>query len=208
MISADVLVLLSDVDGLYQSDPRLNPNAEFIPEVAEISRDVEAMAGDPGAFGSGGMRTKIEAAKIATNAGCTVAITRGGARHPLAALRDGARATWFRPRATPRAAYKAWIAGTLAPRGALTVDAGAAAALRTGKSLLASGVTQVAGTFEKGDAVRIADTDGAEIARGLARYDAADATRIRGLKSANIAQVLGYDAGAVIVHADDMVLTR
>lgn len=207
MISADALVLLSDVDGLYRSDPRHDTSAAFIPEVAEITREIEAMAGDAGALGSGGMRTKIEAAKIATSAGCAVAITRGGVDHPLAALKAGARATWFLPRATPRAAYKAWIAGTLAPRGALTIDAGAAAALRTGKSLLVSGVTQVSGAFEKGDAVRILDAKGAELARGLARYDASDATRIRGLKSADVAQTLGYDAGAVIIHADDMVMT-
>ena len=208
MISADVLVLLSDIDGLYRSDPRHDANATFVPEVSEITREIEAMAGDPGALGSGGMRTKIEAAKIATSAGCAVAITRGAAAHPLARLKDGARATWFLPRATPRAAYKAWIAGTLAPCGALTVDAGAAAALRTGKSLLVSGVTQVAGAFEKGDAVRIVAIDGGDLARGLSRFDAADAARIRGLKSAEIAITLGYDAGAVIVHADDLVLAQ
>lgn len=206
MISADVLILLSDIDGLYAEDPRHNPSAKFISEVGEITREIESMAGDPGALGSGGMRTKIEAAKIATSAGCAVAITRGGIAHPLAALRDGARATWFTPRASPRAAYKAWIAGSLSPHGSITIDYGALTALRAGRSLLVSGVTGIAGAFEKGDAVRILDTNGAEIARGLTRYDAQDATQIRGLKSADIAAALGYDSGPVIVHADDLVL--
>lgn len=206
MISADALVLLSDIDGLYERDPRLDPNAHFIAEVAEITPAIEAMAGGAGALGSGGMRTKIEAAKIAIGAGCAVAITKGAALNPLTALRDGARATWFKARATPRQAYKAWIAGTLTPRGALVIDAGAAAALRNGKSLLASGVTEVRGAFEKGDAVYILGPDSAEIARGLARYDFADAKRIAGMKSSEITAALGYDAGAVLVHADDLVL--
>lgn len=207
MVSADVLVLLSDVEGLYRSDPRRAPDAEFIAEVAEITPEIEAMAGEPGALGAGGMRTKVEAAKIATRAGCAVAITQGARAHPLAALRHGARATWFIPRASPRAAYKSWIAGALAPRGALTVDDGAVQALRSGKSLLATGVTAIEGAFEKGDAVRILDIAGHEIARGLVRYDARDAVRIRGLRSSEISAVLGYDAGAVLVHADDLVLS-
>ena len=207
MISADVLVLLSDIDGLYTADPRHNPNATFIAEVSEITREIEAMAGDAGVLGSGGMRTKIEAASIATGAGCAVAITRGGVDHPLSALKNGARATWFKPRATPRAAYKAWIAGSLSPRGAITVDNGATSALRNGRSLLVSGVTAITGAFEKGDAVRVLDAGGLEVARGLTRYDAHDASRIRGLKSAEIAPVLGYESGPVIIHADDLVPT-
>lgn len=204
MISADVLVLLSDVDGLYESDPRKDANAPFIAEVTKITPAIDAMAGDPGALGSGGMRTKIEAAKIATRAGCAVVITQGTALNPLRRLADGARATWFLPSASPRAAYKAWIAGSLAPQGVLVVDDGAAAAVRAGKSLLAAGVSEVRGAFEKGDCVRILLGSGAEIARGLARYDAADAARIRGLKSAAIAETLGYDAGPALVHADDL----
>lgn len=206
MISADVLVLLSDIDGLYTADPRRDANAAFVPEVGAITPAIQAMAGPPGVLGSGGMRTKIEAAKIATRAGCAVAVTRGAVAHPLAALRDGGRATWFLRQATSRAAYKAWIGGTLAPRGALTIDAGAATAIRAGKSLLASGVTNISGAFEKGDAVRVLDETSAEIARGLARYDVADANQIRGLRSADIANILGYDGGAVLIHADDLVL--
>lgn len=209
MISADALILLSDIDGLYEADPRVKPDAAFIPEVGEINAAIEAMAGGVNAqagVGSGGMRTKIEAAKIATRAGCAVAITKGAALKPLSRLQSGARATWFLPHGSPRAAYKAWIAGSLAPQGALVVDEGAAAALRAGKSLLPAGVTEVRGNFEKGDAVRIVDAAGAEIARGLARYDASDAARIQGLKSAAIEGALGYAAGAALVHADDLVV--
>jgi glutamate 5-kinase len=208
MISADVLVLFSDVDGLYSANPRRDPTAHLIGEVSAITPEIEAMAGDPGALGSGGMRTKIEAAKIATRAGCAVAITKGGAASPLSRLESGAApATWFLPVASPRAAYKSWIAGALAPQGSVTIDDCAVAALRAGKSLLAAGVTAVAGGFEKGDAVRILTLAGVEAGRGLARYDAADAARIKGKKSADIAETIGYDAGAVIVHADDLVLS-
>ena len=204
MISADVLVLLSDIDGLYERDPRMDAGAAFIPEVSAITPAIEAMAGGAGALGSGGMRTKIEAAKIATRAGCAVAITKGAEFNPLQRLASGARATWFLPNASPRAAYKAWIAGSLAPQGALVIDEGAATAVRAGKSLLAAGVTEVQGKFEKGDCIRVLSASGAEIARGLARYDAGDASRIKGLKSAAIAETLGFDAGPALVHADDL----
>lgn len=207
MISADALILFSDIDGLYERDPRKHAGAAFVPEVREISAAIEGMAGDAGALGSGGMRTKIEAAKIATRAGCAVAITKGGDHHPLQRLRDGARATWFFPSASPRAAYKAWIAGHLAPQGVLTVDAGAAAALAAGKSLLPAGVSAISGAFEKGDAVRIVGPEGAELGRGIARYDAPDATRIMGRQSSAIVEILGYAAGSALVHADDLVLT-
>ena len=206
MISADALILLSDVDGLYERDPSVDSAAQFVSEVHDITPVIEAMAGGAGAMGSGGMRTKIEAAKIATRAGCTVAITKGEELNPLSRLKCGGRATWFLPHASPEAAYKAWIAGHLAPQGELVIDAGAAEALRSGKSLLPAGVTAVRGAFEKGDAVRIVDSTGAEIARGLARYDAADAVKIKGLKSSGIEAALGYVAGAALVHADDLVL--
>jgi glutamate 5-kinase len=210
MISADALILLSDVDGLYQRDPRTDPSARHIGEVTQINAEIEAMAGGTNAqagVGSGGMRTKLEAAKIATAAGCAVAIMRGQEANPLARLNSGARATWFLAHASPQAAYKAWIAGHLAPQGALLVDAGAIKALCAGKSLLPAGVTEVRGTFEKGDAVRILGADGVEIGRGLARYDAVDASRIKGLHSGAITEILGYAAGAALVHADDLVLT-
>jgi glutamate 5-kinase len=174
--------------------------------VLDITPEIEAMAGHAGVLGSGGMHTKIEAAKIATRAGCAVAITKGAELKPLTRLRAGARATWFLPSASPQAAYKAWIAGHLAPQGELVIDAGAAAALRAGKSLLPAGVTDVRGAFEKGDAVRIVSGDGVEIGRGLARYDAADAAKIKGMRSGAIVDALGYAAGAALVHVDDLVL--
>lgn len=211
MISADALILLSDIDGLYERDPHIDPGARFIAEVAEITPAIEAMAGGANTqsgVGSGGMRTKIDAAKIATRAGCAVAITKGAEPRPLSRLRSGARATWFLASATPQAAYKAWIGGHLAPRGELVIDAGAAAALRAGKSLLPAGVVEVRGAFEKGDAVRILAAGDGEIARGIARYDAADAIKIKGLQSNAIADALGYAAGAALVHADDLVLSE
>ncbi|MES1203187.1 MAG: glutamate 5-kinase, partial [Pseudomonadota bacterium] len=207
---ADVLILLSDVDGLYERDPREDPNAAHIPEIRAITPAIEAMAGGVNtgaAVGSGGMRTKIQAAKIATAAGCAVAIVKGEQNNPLRRLAEGARATWFLASETPKAAYKAWIAGALAPQGVLKVDTGAAAALKSGKSLLPAGVIEVTGKFEKGDAVRVLGPDGAEIARGLACYDAADALKIKGLKSGAIEGALGYQAGAELIHADDLVLT-
>ena len=206
MVCADVLVLLSDIDGLYERDPRGDPNAPFVPEVGAITAAIEAMAGDPGALGTGGMRTKIEAAKIATRAGCAVVITKGGELHPLARLREGARATWFLPQQSAKAAYKSWIAGSLTPQGVLVIDTGAATALYTGKSLLPAGVLEVRGGFEKGDAVLIVTQDNAEVARGITRYDATDAQKIKGRKSGDIVAALGYGAGPVIVHADDLVL--
>ncbi len=210
MIGADALVLLSDIDGLYTADPRVDASAVHVPEVRAITAEIEAMAGGvnmQAQVGSGGMRTKIEAAKIAVSAGCATAITKGADAHPLKRLADGGKCTWFLAHETPRAAYKAWIAGSLSAQGALVVDDGACKALRGGKSLLPAGVTDVRGAFEKGDAVRILSADGREIARGLARYDAGDARRIKGLKSSAIEGALGYTIGDELVHADDLVVT-
>jgi glutamate 5-kinase len=210
MISADALILLSDIDGLYTADPRRDSTARHIAAVPCITPDIEAMAGGVNAaagVGSGGMRTKIEAAKIAIAAGCWTAVADGDTPDALMALARGARATWFAPADAPAAAYKAWIAGALKPAGAIYIDAGAAAALRVGKSLLPAGATAIVGDFEKGDAVRILDAAGLEIARAIARYDAADANQIKGLKSDQIEAALGYADGATLAHADDIVLT-
>jgi glutamate 5-kinase len=209
MIGADVLVLLSDVDGLYSADPRRDPAARHIPRVERLTPEIEAMAGGASArgVGTGGMTTKLAAARIASAAGCATVITLGARPSPLAALEAGERATVIEASTTPAAAYKGWIAGSLAPAGTLVVDEGAAAAVRKGKSLLAAGVRQVEGRFDKGDAVVIRAEAGAEIARGLTRYDAADAARICGLKSEAIEPVLGYTAGPV-VHADDLALAH
>lgn len=208
LAGADVLVLLSDVDGLYTADPRKDPAARHIPRVGQLTPEIEAMAGGAnaeGGVGTGGMATKIAAARIAAAGGCATVITLGARPRPLAAVEAGERATVIEPALTPAAAYKAWIAGSLAPAGSLVVDAGAAAAVRKGKSLLAAGVTRVEGRFDKGDAVVVRDEAGTEIARGLARYDAEDAARICGLKSEAIEAVLGYTSGP-LVHADDLAL--
>ena len=208
MIGADVLVLLSDVDGLYTADPRRDPSAEHLPRVTRLTPQIEAMAGGANAsagVGTGGMATKLAAARIASAAGCATVITLGARPAPLQAVEDGERATVIEPSTTPAAAYKAWIAGSLAPAGALVVDEGAAQAVRRGKSLLAAGVRRTEGRFDKGDAVVIRDEAGHEIARGLVRYEAEDAQKICGLKSEAIEATLGYTSGP-LVHADDLAL--
>jgi glutamate 5-kinase len=210
MIGADVLVLLSDIDGLYTADPRSDPEARHLPRVSRLTPEIEAMAGGANAgagVGTGGMATKLAAARIAQSAGCATVITLGSRPAPLQALEAGERATVIEPGTTPAAAYKAWIAGSLAPGGALVVDAGAATALGRGKSLLAAGLRRVEGRFGKGDAVVVRDESGREVARGLARYDSTDAERICGLKSDAIEAALGYTAGPVI-HVDDLALAE
>lgn len=208
MIGADALVLLSDIDGLYTADPRRDPDAIHIPRLSQLTPEIEAMAGGANAgagVGTGGMATKLTAARIAQSAGCATIITLGTRPAPLGAVEDGAKATVIEPALTPGAAYKAWIAGALAPSGTILVDEGAARALRAGKSLLAAGATAIEGRFGKGDAVSVRQQGGEEIARGLARYDASDAERIVGLRSDAIEAVLGYTSGPLI-HADDLAL--
>jgi glutamate 5-kinase len=207
LIGADALVILSDVDGLYDADPRRDPNAKRIPEVREITPAIVAMAGGVGStVGSGGMASKIEAARVAGEAGCATVIAPGAAARPIAAIRSGGACTWFTPREAPESARRQWIAGSLSPKGALLLDAGAVKALQAGKSLLPAGVTDVQGQFEKGDAVRILGPDGADLARGIAGYGAADAKRIKGHKSEEIPAILGFAGPAAIVHRNDMVL--
>jgi glutamate 5-kinase len=207
MVSADCLVLLSDIDGLYTENPQVNPEAEFIARVLEISPQIEAMAGGvTSAVGSGGMQTKIAAAKIAVGAGCHLCIAKGAFQHPLKRIEDGARCTWFVPSSTPVAMRKQWIAGTLRPAGAITVDEGAVRALLGGKSLLPAGVIRAVGRFERGDTVSIIGPDGIEVARGICAYSDGDAARIIGRQSADIEKVLGFRGRDEIVHRDDMVL--
>jgi glutamate 5-kinase len=209
MVGADCLVLLSDVDGLYTANPQLDPEAEFISRVLEISPEIEAMAGGVTSdVGSGGMQTKIAAAKIAMGAGCHLCIAKGAFQHPLKRIEDGARCTWFVPSSTPVATRKQWIAGTLRPAGAITVDEGAVRALMGGKSLLPAGVTRAVGRFERGDTVSIMGPDGAEVARGICAYSDSDAARIIGRRSADIEKVLGFRGRDEIVHRDDLVLLR
>jgi glutamate 5-kinase len=209
MISADCLVLLSDVDGLYTADPTRDPNARFIPEVREITPDIEAMAGGVASdVGSGGMATKVAAAKIAVSAGCHMVVSLGKELHPLRRIESGARCSWFYPSGNPATVRKQWIAGTLKPAGELVIDDGALAALRAGKSLLPAGVTRVTGRFERGDALLVRAGDGAEVARGLSAYSNADAERIRGRKSGEIEALLGYRGRDEMIHRDDLVITR
>jgi glutamate 5-kinase len=207
MVGADCLVLLSDIDGLYTAPPSADANAEFIEEVGTITPAIEAMAGSAGSdLSRGGMKTKIEAAKIATAAGTSMVIASGRVSNPLIAIDSGGRSTWFAAQSTPASARKAWIAGTLTPRGAVTVDTGAAAALRSGKSLLPAGVKTVSGAFSRGDAVVILGEDGAELGRGLIAFDCDDAAKILGRRSAELESLLGYRGRAEMIHRDDMVL--
>jgi len=208
MMNADALVLLSDIDGLYTADPRSDREARFVPEVPAITPEVEAMAGKaPPGYSSGGMVTKLAAARIAVGAGCRMAIADGRILNPLAAIDKGGRATWFLSQVEPRTARKRYIAGSLKPLGALVLDAGATAALKAGKSLLPAGVTAVEGSFGRGDAVVVRTADGAELGRGLAAYSAADARRIIGHKSREIEAILGYRGREELIHRDDLVLT-
>jgi glutamate 5-kinase len=207
MVGADCLVLLSDVDGLYSAPPGLDPNAAFIDYVPAITSAIEAMAGSTGSeLSRGGMKTKVEAGKIATAAGAAMVIASGRVKHPLAGIDHGARATWFAPQATPASARKAWIAGHLEPRGSVVVDDGAATALRSGKSLLPAGVTTVNGRFARGDAVSIITAGGAEIGRGLVAFDLEDAKKIVGKRSSELEDILGYRGRSEMIHRDDMVL--
>jgi glutamate 5-kinase len=207
MISADALVLFSDIDGLYTANPRVDPDARFIPEVAELTPEIEAMAGDPGsALGSGGMVTKLQAARVALAAGCRMAIAPGKPLHPLRAMDEGGRCTWFLPAEEPLTARKQWIAGSLKPQGVLLVDAGAMRALSRGGSLLPAGVTAVEGEFQKGEAVQVMGRDRRLVGVGLTAYSAEDARRIIGHKSGDFETVLGYRGPDEIIHRDDLVI--
>jgi glutamate 5-kinase len=208
MAGADTLVLLSDIDGLYSADPKRDPHAALIPEVHEITPAIEQAAGlaAPG-YGSGGMVTKLMAARIALNSGCRMLIALGTSLHPLAKAERQGGGTWFLPSATPRSAHKRWIASTLNPAGTITVDDGAARALTKGNSLLPAGVKNVDGNFERGDAVVVKGLDGRELARGLCAYASEDARRIMGHKSGEIEELLGYRGREELIHRDDLVLS-
>jgi glutamate 5-kinase len=207
MMGADLLVLLSDIDGLYTAAPHLDPGAVFIPVVPRVTAEIEAMAGGAGSeLSRGGMKTKIEAAKMATTGGCAMIIANGKRLNPLAAVAAGERCTWFLTPSNPVTARKKWIAGALEPKGALHLDAGAVRALRGGRSLLPAGVARIEGAFDRGDAVAIRGPGGDEIGRGLVAYDAADAALIAGRSSRDIEAILGYSGRAEMIHRDDMVL--
>lgn len=208
MAAADCLVLLSDVDGLYTADPNKDPTATFIDEVLKITPEIEAMGGRAASdVGSGGMTTKILAARIAVSAGCHMCIAAGHHRHPVRRIEDeDARCTWFVPSASPVAARKQWIAGTLRPAGAVTIDPGALRALLDGRSLLPAGVVSARGRFERGDTVSVLATDGTEIGRGIIAYSDVDAAKIMGRKSSDIESILGFRGRDEMIHRDDLVL--
>lgn len=207
MVAADTLVLFSDIDGLYTADPRKDPDARFLSVVEELTPEIEAMAGDPSsAVGSGGMITKLIAARIALGAGCRMAIAPGKPHRPLRTMTEGGRCTWFLPRSGPMTARKRWIAGALKPIGTLIVDDGAHKALTQGRSLLPAGVQAVEGTFDRGDPVVVKNPAGRPIARGLSNYSADEARLIAGKQSGDIEAVLGYQRGEEMIHRDDLVV--
>ncbi|MDQ0997251.1 glutamate 5-kinase [Phyllobacterium ifriqiyense] len=207
MMSADLLILLSDIDGLYTAPPHQNPDAQFIPMVEAITPDIEAMAGAAASeYSRGGMKTKLDAGKIANAAGTAMIIASGTRLNPLAAIDGGERSTLFRASTSPVNAWKTWISGNLEPSGRLVIDDGALVALKSGKSLLSAGVREVYGQFMRGDTVAVVGPDGKEAARGLIAYDAADAVKIAGRKTSEIAEILGYDARSAMIHRDDLVV--
>lgn len=207
IVMADGLILLSDVDGLYTADPRQDPKARHIPIVRDVGDDLMAMAGSSGSrVGSGGMATKLQAARIATHAGCATIITRGDMQHPLQALADGGLCTLFASDGTPQSARKQWLAGVLDVCGEVRLDAGAVAALNNGKSLLPVGVIAIDGQFRRGDAVMLRDEAGTELGRGLAAYASDEADAIKGCRSELISSKLGYRGRDVMIHRDDLVL--
>ncbi len=209
MVTADCLVLLSDIDGLYTAPPAQNPDAKRLDVVTAITPQIEAMAGDVGSeLSRGGMVTKLAAAKIAVSAGTNMVIASGKVMHPLRALDEGAPCTWFLASASPVTARKRWIAGTLEPRGVIVIDEGARAALQIGRSLLPAGVKSVSGQFERGEAVIIRGEDGLEVGRGLIAYNAEETAQIAGRNSMEIVTVLGYAGRAALIHRDDMALLR
>ena len=209
MVGADLLILLSDIDGLYTDDPRKNPNAEFIQKADAITPELRSYAGDANSsagVGTGGMATKLDAAEIAWSAGCSTVITIGKPEHPLRRLRDGGRATWIVSDLTPQAARMSWLAGHLTPEGAVTIDKGAEQALISGASLLAVGIKSVAGQFPRGAAIAIQNQTGKLIAKGVSAYQAAEIEQIKGLQSAEITARLGYPARSAVIHRDNMIL--
>lgn len=209
MMTADCLVLLSDVDGLYTAPPSQDPEATRLDTISAITPEIESMAGDAGTeLSRGGMVTKIAAAKIAVSAGTHMVIASGRILHPLRALGEGAPCTWFLASANPVTARKRWIAGTLEPKGAVVIDDGARAALQSGRSLLPAGVKGVLGQFERGDAVVIRDAAGRELGRGLVAYSANEVALIAGRNSMDIEAILGYAGRSAVIHRDDMALAR
>lgn len=210
MIRSDLLILLSDVDGIYTADPVGNPDARHLPYIDELSSEIEGFAGGAAAdgVGSGGMRTKIAAARIASAFGCATIITTGHEQNPVERIAQGGKATVIAAKGSPGNAYKQWIAASLAPAGSIAIDQGAARALAGGKSLLPAGVVSVSGQFERGACVCVLDDQGREVARGIIAYGWQDAGKIIGCASGNIAALLGYEGPPELIHRDDMVMVK
>lgn len=209
LAQADLLILLSDVDGLYTTDPRRDPQAQHLPVIQKLTPEILAMGSGANAdagVGTGGMATKLKAVQIAGSAGCATLIASGMCDHPLAAVQKGARATLFHPSTAPLHAWKQWIAGSVAPAGSLHLDEGAVRALTHGKSLLPSGITSVNGRFEKGDSLALIAPDGARIGIGLSNYPSEDIASIKGHHSDEIETLIGYRGPSVVIHRDDLVL--
>lgn len=207
MAGADLLILFSDIDGLYTDNPKTNPDAKHLPLIEAITPDIEAMAGEPlPGYSSGGMVTKITAAKLAVQSGTDMIIAKGEAMNPVRAIADGARTTLFQAPESPLSARKSWIAGSLNAKGSLVIDRGAVKALNSGKSLLPAGVRTVIGDFQEGEAVSILDLDGTEIARGLSSYSAAEAKLIAGHQSQDIERLLGHQGRQAVIHRDDLAV--
>ncbi|VAV87177.1 Glutamate 5-kinase / RNA-binding C-terminal domain PUA [hydrothermal vent metagenome] len=208
MCGADCLFLLSDIDGLYSDNPQNNSAAEFIDMVPEITASIETMAGEPVStgFGSGGMVTKIAAARIAVASGCNMVITSGLPASPIQKYFEGAKGTWFQASGNPLAARKKWIGASLDTGGAVIIDDGAAKALKGGKSLLPAGIVRLEGAFERGDTIRILDQDGNILGQGLSAYNATDAARLMGHRSHEIEQILGYCGREEVIHRNDLVI--
>lgn len=211
MIGADTLILLSDIDGLYTADPRRDSQAKHIGIIEALTAEIIDMAGganNDAGMGSGGMKTKLAAAQIATQAGCDMCIMNGHAEHPITRLLQGETSTWFKATRNPRDARRQWIGGHLNAKGTITIDLGAQSALKSGKSLLAVGITAVSGSFDKGDTVLVMASDNTEVARGIISYSAQDTHKIVGKNSSQIAQILGYDYGLPVIHRDNLVLNE
>lgn len=210
MIGADVLILFSDIDGLYTADPRNNPGAEHISDLNSITAEVRAYAGDANksaGVGTGGMTTKLDAAEIAWSAGCSTIITAGFHDHPIQRVLDGGRSTTIHANISPHDARMSWLAGHLTPEGAVTIDAGAEKALLGGASLLPVGVTRCSGQFSRGAAIAIHNAAGKVIAKGVTAYSHNEINMIKGLQSGDVSARLGYPARTAIIHRDDMILT-
>jgi glutamate 5-kinase len=206
IIGADCLILLSDVDGLYNDNPKKNKATKLIKTVNKIDESIKRYATKTeNLYGSGGMKTKIEAAKICQLSGCYMAIANGNYNNPIKKMLESKKCTWFLPRISKLDARKQWIIGSIAPKGEVTIDPGAVRAINDGKSLLPAGVKKIKGNFEKGDHILVKDQNDTECARGLTSFSSIEIEKIKGFHSSKIKNILGYSTREEIIHKDDLV---